>query len=591
MILPKILRQREGRYDPKDFEGVLPVLDRRLYDGCDGGVVLCAALRPEASADLEFGLGGPERLLAVIVRGRNGRVCQEGEDVVPVLGDALLEFVQVGVGAVGLGVDRRHCKKLVKPLLHLGPHVRSDVPHIPMMYGVPQKVEHIEAPPIVREGLHRVCEVPQQVCDAYLVVLHPDVSHEVCRPAVGHPYLFPKFLRGEVAGDGAVAPAAVEGEVRCNAVLESPEPVVPAADIDSRLVSPRNFPGNHLLAYHLVRLLGELPHRVQHVGYGALAYVKSEDGLQQMGQPFERHVLIGAQIGHESRNVGTEVYRGVHGFRELPFAAVAAAALDLHQKMVYDLRGYRKRDVYLLSSCAHGGGVHIQWLAAHRADRRRIPALGSGDVVSPEPRTARMSLLPACLPSGRLALGLRVRNADRVLRGRHAAVRAGLDDGLGLCSQPEFEVCDPCLKVRDFFLSPKNLLVLADKVTVEDIIHTSLLVKLFHQLRGVKILGEAHLSKELFAPTGEFYPVSFKALAKPGIEVLFHTTKIRKRNDSTRFNKLCINGLKDVCGLLAKIDALLCGGPDRKYSRTSYGLEISNNRLIFNELKVGCAIQ
>ena len=75
MIHPMIQRQREGRYDPKDLKGVLPVLDRRLYDGGDGGVVLCAALRPEASADLEFGLGGTERLLAVIVRGRNGRVC------------------------------------------------------------------------------------------------------------------------------------------------------------------------------------------------------------------------------------------------------------------------------------------------------------------------------------------------------------------------------------------------------------------------------------------------------------------------------------------------------------------------------------
>ena len=161
MIHQKILRQREGRYDPKDLEGVLPVLDRRLYDGGDGGVVPCAGLRAEASADLELGLGGTERLFAVVVRGRNGGVCQEGEDVVPVLGDALLEFVQVGVGAVGLCVDRRPCKKLVKPLLHLGPHVRSDVPQIPMMYGVPQKIEHIKAPIIVREGLHRVCEVPQ----------------------------------------------------------------------------------------------------------------------------------------------------------------------------------------------------------------------------------------------------------------------------------------------------------------------------------------------------------------------------------------------------------------------------------------------
>ena len=71
MIHPKILRQREGRYDPKDLEGVLPVLDRRLYDGGDGGVVPCAGLRAEASADLELGLGGAEGLFAVVVRGRD----------------------------------------------------------------------------------------------------------------------------------------------------------------------------------------------------------------------------------------------------------------------------------------------------------------------------------------------------------------------------------------------------------------------------------------------------------------------------------------------------------------------------------------
>ncbi len=39
-----MLRQRKGRYDPKDLEGVLPVLDRCLYDGGDGGVVLCLTM-------------------------------------------------------------------------------------------------------------------------------------------------------------------------------------------------------------------------------------------------------------------------------------------------------------------------------------------------------------------------------------------------------------------------------------------------------------------------------------------------------------------------------------------------------------------
>ena len=72
---------REGRNDPQGLERVLPVLDRRLYDGGDGGVVFYAGLRAEASADLEFGLGWPERLLAVIVRRRNGGVREEGKDV------------------------------------------------------------------------------------------------------------------------------------------------------------------------------------------------------------------------------------------------------------------------------------------------------------------------------------------------------------------------------------------------------------------------------------------------------------------------------------------------------------------------------
>ncbi len=127
MILSMILRQRKGRYDPKNLEGVLPVLDSRLYDGGNGGVVLCAGFRAEASADLELGLGGAQGLLAVVVRRRNSGVRQEGEYVVPVLGDALPEFVQFGVGTVSLGVDRRSCKKFVKPLFHLRPHFRPDV--------------------------------------------------------------------------------------------------------------------------------------------------------------------------------------------------------------------------------------------------------------------------------------------------------------------------------------------------------------------------------------------------------------------------------------------------------------------------------
>ena len=52
MIQSMMIRQSKGCYDPKDLEGVLPVLDRCLYDGLDGGVVLHSGLRAEASADL-----------------------------------------------------------------------------------------------------------------------------------------------------------------------------------------------------------------------------------------------------------------------------------------------------------------------------------------------------------------------------------------------------------------------------------------------------------------------------------------------------------------------------------------------------------
>lgn len=575
-----ILRQREGRYDPKDLEWVLSVLDRRLYDGGDGGVVLCSGLSAEASADLELGLRGPEGLFAVVVRGRDGRVRQEGEDVVPVLGDALLEFVQFGVGSVSLGVDRSSRKKFVKPLLHLRPYARPDVSLVPVVDGVPQEVQHVKAPLIVREGLHRVCEVPQRVGDAYLMVLHPDISHEVRRPAFGHPDLSSQFLLSEVVSDGSVTPAAVKGEIRSNTVLEGPEPVVLAADVDSRLVRSGNLATGNLLAYHLVRLLGELPHRVQHIGHGPLAYVKAEDGLQQVRQAFERHILICAQIGHESRNVGAEVHRGVHGLMEPPLAAAAAATFNLHQKMVYDLRLYRKRDVNLLPSCAHNGGVHIQRLATYGADCSRIPALGGGDVAGLEPCAPRMSLLSAAFLPGRLALGLRVRNAYGVLGRRHAAVRAGFDDWL-MAS----------LKFHNASLQPLDFLFLSCNAAVKGIISSDLLMKLFGNLRRVKILGVFHLPEELLAPAGESYPIRLDAPAKPCIEVLFHTTKIRKRNDSTIFNKLCINELKAICRLSSELDILLFGGSNEKFFRASQDFQNGFNWLIINRLKTKCAIR
>lgn len=113
-----------------------------------------------------------------------------------------------------------------------------------------------------------------------------------------------------------------------------------------------------------------------------------------------------------------------------------------------------------------GGGVHIQGLAAHGADSGRIPALGSGDIVSLESRASRMPLPSARLLSGRLALGLRVRNAYGVLRRRRADVRAGLDDW----PMTGLKFHNTSLQLFDFLFLPCN-------AAVKDIICANLLVK------------------------------------------------------------------------------------------------------------------
>mgnify|MGYP007025037629 CR=1 FL=1 len=172
---------RKGRDDPKDLEGVLSVLDRRLYDGGDGGVVFHTGLGPEASADLEFGLGRPECLLAVVVRGRDIRVREEGEDVVPVLGDALFEFVQLGVLPVFPRVDGRSGEQLVQTFIH------------------------------------------------------PDIPHEVGGPAVGHPDRPAQLLRREVPVDDTMSPALVKGKVRRRRPPSRPRPFV----LSSRMASWR----------------------------------------------------------------------------------------------------------------------------------------------------------------------------------------------------------------------------------------------------------------------------------------------------------------------------------------------------------------
>ena len=210
------LRQSNSCYDPQGLERVLLVFDGGLNDSLNdrpyGGVVFYAGLGAEASADLEFGLGRPERLLAIVVRGRNGRVGEEGEDVVPVLGNALLEFIQFGLLAVFPCVDGRPGEQFVQAFLHLRPHILPDVPLMPLVDGAPQEVKHVHAPGVIRKGLRRVSEVPQQVGDADLVAFHADVSHKVGRPAVRHPDGSALFLRREVLVHHVVAPAPVKGQ-------------------------------------------------------------------------------------------------------------------------------------------------------------------------------------------------------------------------------------------------------------------------------------------------------------------------------------------------------------------------------------------
>ena len=54
--------QSKGRKDPEDLEGVLSVLDRRLDDGGDGGVVLHSCIGAEAPRQPQFAVrsGVPE---------------------------------------------------------------------------------------------------------------------------------------------------------------------------------------------------------------------------------------------------------------------------------------------------------------------------------------------------------------------------------------------------------------------------------------------------------------------------------------------------------------------------------------------------
>lgn len=153
MIEAIVLCQRKGRNDPQNLERVQSVLDRRLYDGGEGGVVFRAGFRAKASSDLEFGLGRPQGFLAVVVRRRNGGVREEGEEVVPVFGEAFFELVQFGITAILFRVDRRFRQQFIQS--------RPDISLIPLVHGVSQEIQHVQTPSVIREGPRRVSEVHQ----------------------------------------------------------------------------------------------------------------------------------------------------------------------------------------------------------------------------------------------------------------------------------------------------------------------------------------------------------------------------------------------------------------------------------------------
>ena len=273
----------------------------------------------------------------------------------------------------------------------------------------------------------------------------------VCDP--DHPAL---LLLGEVLVHHFVASALVKGDIGRNLVLEGPQPVVLAADVDPGLVRPGYLATCDLLPDHLIWSLRELPHSIQHVGDGVLADVKSEDGLIQVREPFERDVLVGAEIRSHVHDVGAAGHRSVDVLREPPLAAVAARALDPHLKMVKHLGRNGKRNVHHLALGAYRRRVHIQRLSALRTHRSRIPALRSGDVPGLQPGTSLMSLLPTCLATRRFAQGLRTWDTYRILGRRNAAVRTGLDYGF-----------HAVLKFRDAGFQLFNLSILADETTVQ----------------------------------------------------------------------------------------------------------------------------
>lgn len=171
-------------------------------------------------------------------------------------------------------------------------------------------------------------------------------------------------------------------------------------------------------------------------------------------------------------------------------------------------------------------------------------------------------------------MGLRAGDAYRVLGGRDAAVGAGLHNGFGAV----LKLRDPDLEVS---LSPRP----CGQDCILDINHTGLFVELLRELRGVKIHGAPHLPKELLAPAGQSHPVRLDAPSQSCVEVLFHTTKVRKRFGMRKFNELSVKLLNAIFGLSGEVDALSCGGSDGRFWSAFARLAKGGKRLIFSDPK------
>ena len=594
------LRFSKGCNNPKDLKGVLSVLDRCLDDGGNGSIVPGSFLGAEAPADFQFGLGRSQCLLGVIIRGRNSGIGEEGKDIVPVFGNAFFEFIKFIILPVFFRVNRRSFEQLVQSFFHIFPDRFSNVIFIAMMDGVPQQVEHVKAPWIIRKGLHRVGKVPQQMGNAYLVILHPHVSHEVGRKSVSDPYHITLLFPGKVLVDHMVASAAVKGEEGGYGILESPEPVIFPVHVDSGFVRPGNLSFCNFLTDHFVGRFGEFPHGLQHVRYGAFTDVESEDGLVQMGESLERNILVSAEVGCHRHDVGAEGYGSIHLFRKLPLAAMPAGALDLHRHVVDNRGRNRKRNVHHLACGADDRSVHLQRLSTFRTHGEGVPLLGFGYIFGLEQGAPRMAFLPTGLPAGRLALGLCMPDANWIPGGRDATVRAILYDGFP--ATPEFGNMGCKLgntSLFDFYFTvtdrknkihPRKFPVLLlkgfDKSPVDLRLHQQPLC----QFCGVKLFAKAEFPKDLPAPPGELYPVCLDTLSKSCIKVLFHTsTKIGKIMDLCKFNDLCTSGLKDASRHFGKTCTPSFGGSFQNFLRACNALQIAHNKLIYNNFNAGIA--